>query len=156
MDDTIYTATINGVFAGSAGALFPNLALVNQQDGTPAQQQWDWDMWVESIQFSTTLTVFPSVNTNLSGMLLTVDKQNSGAISIAPGLKSVICHLTGPNSIAGPPAFALPSTKVSHIPFRRCGYLLKAQTPISLYAFADATAGNVLAAVVSIQARRVA
>ncbi len=57
--------------------------------------------------------------------------------------------------LAGPPAFALPSSKVSPISFDGCGFFLPSNTPISLYAFARVSlSGNFLAAIASIQYRR--
>jgi hypothetical protein len=140
----IELATISATFTGSAAAVYPNLVWV-------AEEKWDWPVWVLGVQFSTSLSIFP---TNLGGMVVTMGKTQKSGIAISPGLQSVIIHVTAPNSIAGPPAFAFPSSKVSHISFSDCGYYLDAQTPITIFAFADATAGNYLIAEASVQYRR--
>ncbi len=141
----IRLATLNGTYAGAAGTTYPALAFI-------AKQQWSFDVWVKKISFSTSLTIYP---TDLGGMVITLGKQSENGLAIDPGLQSCIVHVTAPNSIAGPPAFALPSSKVSQISFDDCGFFLPSQTPISLYAFANTTAsGNLLVGIASIQYRR--
>lgn len=142
----IELATLSGDYTGAAASVYPNLAFV-------AKQQWSWPVWITKIEFSTSLTIYP---TDLGGMLVTLGKQSQNGLAVDPGLKSVVVHVTAPNSIAGPPAFALPSSKVSPISFDGCGYFLDAETPVSLYAFANTTAsGNYLIGIASIQYRRV-
>ena len=146
MDDrkNIELATLPGIFTGLASAVYPNLALV-------ARKQWSWPVWITAVQFSTSLTIFP---TDSGGMVLTLGKQLESGLAVDPGLSSVIAHITAPNSIPGVSPLAVPSSKVSNITFGGCGYLLNAETPLSLYAFANATAGNFLFAIASIQYRR--
>lgn len=139
----IETATLAGIFTGAAAAVYPALALVTKKE-------WDWEIWITAIQFSTSLTIFP---TDLGGMILTLGKQPLN-LSVDPGLSSVIAHITAPNSISGASPLANPSSKVSNIVFGDCGYFLQAGAPLSLYAFANATAGNYLFAISSIQYRR--
>lgn len=141
----IELVTLFGTFTGAATAVFPNLAFV-------AQKVFDWPVWITAIQFSTTLTVYP---TDSGGMLLTLGKQSQNGLAVDTGLQSVIAHITAPNSLAGPPALGVPSSKVSNITFGDCGYYLTDQTPLSLYAFANTTAsGNFLFAIASVQYRR--
>ncbi len=143
-DHPIELATISGTFTGDAAAVYPSLKKV-------AERVWDFPLWITSIEFSTSLTVYP---TDTAGMIVTMGKVNE-PLSVGGGLSSVIAHITAPNSIAGPPAFALPSSKVSTIPFGGCGFLLESQTPISIYAFSNVTvAGNFLFAIASVQYRR--
>lgn len=132
-------------FTGSATAIYPQLAFL-------ADRTWEWPVWIVALQFSTSLTIYPS---NVGGMLITFDQTQRSNISVGSGLKSVIAHITAPNSLVGPPAIGVPSSKVSNITFNNCGYFLDAGSPISLYAFANATAGNYLFAITSIQYRRV-
>ncbi len=132
-------------FTGSAAAVYPNLAYLGEIT-------WAWPVWIVALQFSTSLTIYPS---DLGGMLITFDQTAKTNIAVGRGLKSVIAHITAPNSLAGPPAIGVPSSKVSNITFNNCGYFLDANSPISLYAFANATAGNYLFAITSIQYRRV-
>jgi len=143
--------TLAGSFTGSATALYPQLELVDKTE-------WSWDIYISSIQFSTSLVVYPSSPadpTDMAGMVITLGKQ-SDPLAIGDGLESVITHFTQPNSIVGPPAFPLPSSKVSTIPFDGCGFFLPAKSPISLYAFGPVqTSGNLLDAIASIQYRRV-
>lgn len=145
-DNPIQLSTLAGLFAGNAAAVYPSVMLV-------ATQTFPWAVWIPAIQFSTSLTIFPGTNNNLGGMLLTVGKQPLN-LAIAPGLQSVIVHVTGPNSIPGATPIASPSSKVSNITFSGCGYYLPTETPIGLYAFADATAGNSLIGIASIQFRQ--
>lgn len=141
----IRLATLSGTYTGAAATVYPTLAFI-------AQQVWTFDVWVKKISFSTSLTIYP---TDIGGMVLTLGKQSPTGVAIDPGLQSCIVHVTAPNSIAGPPAFALPSSKVSQISFDECGFFLPSQTPISLYAFANTTAsGNYLIGIASIQYRR--
>lgn len=137
--------TLDGIFEGDPLAIYPRLKKIGAET-------WDWPVWVTAIQFSTTLTVFPS---DLGGMLLTFGKIDGEYISVSQGLQSVICHLTAPNSITGTTPIAVPSSKVSNISFGGGGYYLPAKSPLTLFAFANTTAdGNYLAAVASIQYRR--
>lgn len=140
----IELVTLDGSFTGAAANVYPNAKLINFY-------AWAWDVWIVAVQFSTTLTIYP---TDFAGMILTMD-QLGDPVAIAPGLKSVIAHVTGPGSLAGPPAIPAPSSKVSNIVFGGCGYFLQANSPISIYAFANTTAsGNSLYALASIQNRR--
>ena len=137
--------TLAGNFTGSAAANYPQLAIV-------AAAKYDWPIWVVAIQFSTSLTVFPS---NPGAMLVTFGTSSHNApLAVGKGLRSVICHLTDPNSIAGGSPLPVPSSKVSNITFGDCGYALASGEEIQLWASADTAAGNSLRAVTSIQYRR--
>ncbi len=147
----IELSTLEGTFTGDANAVYPQMMFVDSV-------KWNWATWITLIEFSTSLTVFPSAPVNLpgdlGGMAIVMGKSDP-LLAIGQGLSSSIVHLTAPNSIVGPPAFALPSSKVSPIAFGGCGFELDANTPISLYAFARVNAGgNFLAGVASIQYRR--
>lgn len=147
----IELSTLSGTFTGDAAAVYPQLKLVSSV-------KWAWSVWVTLIEFSTTLTVFPSAPVDLpgdlGGMAIVLGKADP-FLAVGQGLASVIIHVTAPNSIIGPPAFALPSSKVSPIAFGGCGFELEANTPVSLYAFARVNAaGNFLAGIASIQYRR--
>jgi hypothetical protein len=147
----IELSTLAGSFAGDASAVYPQMMFV-------ASVKWNWATWITLIEFSTSLTVFPSAPVDLpgdlGGMAIVMGKSDQ-LLAIGQGLSSSIVHLTAPNSIAGPPSFALPSSKVSPIAFGGCGFELDANTPISLYAFARVNAsGNFLNGVASIQYRR--
>ncbi len=151
--EDIQSKTLFGSFTGAAGAVYPQLALVQSI-------VWQWPIWLVSIQFSTTLTIYPADPLNIGvadcgGMLLTVGKQAVSGISISEGLKSVIAHITAPTGIASVTTpVAAPSSKVSVIPFSDCGKWLDPGEPVSLYAFAPAVTGNFLLSVSSIQYRR--
>ena len=153
----ILSKTLTGIFTGSAGAVFPNLELMLNPDGNGAFVKFNFPVWIMSIQFSTTLTIFPDVGNppGLGGIVVTIGNQPDN-LSIGEGLESQICHLTTANSVVGPPVVAQPSSKVSHIPYPGCGRLLEPSEPISLYAFANTNgAGNYLAAIASIFYRTV-
>ncbi len=150
----IQSKTLAGSFTGSAAAVYPGLALVNSL-------KWNFDVWLVSIQFSTTLTIYPAnplaiTEVDCGGMIITLGKQPSSGISVGEGLNSVIEHITAPNSIASVTTpLANPSSKVSVIPFGGCGKFLRNGELVSLYAFAPAVVGNFLFSVSSIQYRRV-
>jgi hypothetical protein len=141
--------TLAGIFTGSAAAIYPNLALV----GTPIT--WPFDIWLVSIQFSTSLTIFPaSGNSNLGALVLTIGKQPVSGIAVSEGLASVGVHITAANSIGGASPLASPSSKVSVFPFGGCGKFMPNGQPVSLYGSADATSGNFLWSISSIGYRR--
>lgn len=140
-------ATLVGTFTGSATAVYPQMNFI-------AKILWGFNVWVTQIEFSTSITLYP-VDT-LGGLAIIYGKADP-VLAVDPGLQSVIVHQTAPNSIAGPPAFALPSSKVSPIAFGGCGLFIPASTPLSLYGFGNTSgSGNYMAAVASIQYRRAA
>lgn len=144
--DDLEFKTLTGLYAGAAGTVWPNLALVNSV-------QFSFDVWIRSIQLSTSLTIFP---TDTGGIFVTIG-QTGTPIAVGEGFKSVLAHITAPNSIAGPPAFALPSSKVSEKVFPGCGKFLPSSSTIALYMFANTTASvNALFAVASIVYSRIA
>lgn len=150
----IQAKTLSGIFTGSASAVYPRLALV-------ASLKFDWDVWIVSIQFSTSLTIYPAdplsiTSADTGGMIITLGKQPVSGIAVSEGLNSVIEHITAPNSFPSVTApVAVASSKVSVIPFGGCGKFLANGEPVSLYAFAPAVTGNFLFSVSSIQYRRV-
>lgn len=133
-----------GSFIGSATAVYPNLYFLGKRT-------WDYPVWIVALQFSTSLTVYP---TDFGGLLITFGQTRTGQLAVGQGLQSVIAHVTAPNSLVGPPAIGVPSSKVSNITFGGCGYHLEQQKPISLYGFAAATTGNSLFSITSIQYRK--
>lgn len=153
----ILSKTLTGIFAGSAGAVFPNLQLMLNPSGQAAQLKFNFAVWLLSIQMTTSLTVYPDVGNppGLGGIVVTIGQQPS-SLSVDEGLESQTEHFTAANSIAGPPAFALPSSKVSTRDYPGCGRLLAPSEPISLYASANTNAaGNYLFAMCSIFYRTV-
>jgi len=142
--DNLESKTLTGIYTGAASSVYPQLALVNSVT-------WAFNIWVVSIQLASSLTIYP---TDTGGVFVTVD-ETARAPSVGEGFKSELAHITAPNSIAGPPAFALPSSKVSGVKFDGCGKFVRSSSPVSLYAFANTTAsGNYLFAVASIVYRR--
>ncbi len=138
--DVLQSKTLTGIYAGAAATVYPALVQVNKVT-------WAFNIWVVSIQLSTSLTIFP---TDTGGVFVTIDETASNP-SVGEGFKSYLSHITAPNSIAGPPAFALPSSKVSEKTFGGCGKFVRSGSPVALYAFANTTAsGNYLFAVASI------
>lgn len=138
--DNLQSKTLTGIYAGAASSVYPSLVLVNKV-------VWSFNVWVVSIQLSTSLTIYP---TDTGGVFVTID-ETALTPSVGEGFKSVLAHITAPNSIAGPPAFALPSSKVSEKSFPDCGKFVRSGSPVSLYAFANTVAsGNYLFAIASI------
>lgn len=135
-------------FTGHVQAVYPRAVFI-------AQRVFGWDVFVTAIQFSTSLVIFPGALSDYGGMFITLDQAKADFIAVSETLQSVVDHHTFANSIPGATPLASPSSKVSNIKFDGCGYDLKSNSPIGLWAFAEATAGNSLLAVTSIQYRRV-
>lgn len=123
-----------------------------------AQANYSWDVALVSIQFSTSLVVFPGMGSgevDYGGLFITVDQPKSDFIAVSANLRSVVDHHTFANSLPGPPSLANPSSKVSTATFEGCGYELKSGSPICLWGFGPDTDGNNMLAVSSIQYRRI-
>ncbi len=144
-------ATLSGYYVGDDAFAYPQLKFIEKR-------QWDFAIWVQAIQFSTSLTVFPpavATNEDDAGLILTAGQTQVGNVAVSEGLQSIICHFTAPNSLGGVTPIASPSSKVSTITFKDCGLYLEARSPLSLFGYGVATDGNFLKAITSIHYRRV-
>jgi hypothetical protein len=99
------------------------------------------------LQLSSSLTIFGA---NKGGIVLVVG-QISQTLTVSNSLQTPISHITGPNSVSTPSIVAVPTSKVTSLSFGAFGLAIPAGTPVALYAFADATAGNDLFAICSLQ-----
>lgn len=102
------------------------------------------------ITMTSTLTNF---GTAIMGVFVVIG-QDQKQISYARSTPAPIGAVTGTNSLIGPPAVPIPSDKTIATVFLQ-PKRIEPQTKISLYAFGDNTAGNALAAYISLVMRRV-
>lgn len=123
----------------------PNLLLI--PDAT-AQLSWPVDYELLGITMTSTLTNF---GTAIMGVFLMIN-QNQPKITYATATPAPIAAVTGQNSLVGPPAVPIPSDKTIAKVFLQPP-IIKAGQLIALYAFGDTTAGNSLAAFVSLDVR---
>jgi len=137
--------TLFGRFQPDAGTatIYPSLRLISTL-------QIPQPYALVGLQLSSSLVIYGA---NFGGFFIVIG-QTLAQLSVSQALNSPMSHITQPNSLTGPPAVAIPTSKVTSLSFGQFAYPLPAQTPISLYAFADATAGNDLFAVCSLQLAR--
>jgi hypothetical protein len=133
--------TLIAEFAGNAQAIYPQLALIGEPITFPI------NYILVGVQLSSSLVIF---GTNKGGILLVVG-QKRPKLTVSNSIQSIISHITNPNSLTGPPAIAVPTSKVTSLSFGAFGVPIPAGTPLSLYAFADGTSGNDLFAICSLQ-----
>lgn len=127
-------------WGGQADAIFPSAVLL---DSIKFQQNY----LLVGLELSSSLSIYGS---NKGGLLLTVGKMPN-KITISDALQSPISHITGPNSLTGPPVINIPTSKVSAMSFGAYGMPIPSGTPVNIYGFADATANNDLFAICSLQ-----
>lgn len=135
--------TLRGEFTGLAESVYPRMRLI-------ATQRWQINYLIVGLQLSSSLVIFPGTSDNKGGLLLVIG-QDQKFLEVSDGLTAPISHITQPNSIAGPPAIIIPTAKVTSLSFGAYGIPVLANSPVSLYAFADATAGNDIFAILSLQ-----
>lgn len=132
--------TLVAEFSGSAGAVYPACQLI---DTVKFQQNY----LLAGLQLSSSLAIFGS---NKGGVLLVIGKYPK-ILTISDSIQTPITHITGPNSLTGPPVVNIPASKVTSLSFGAYGIPIPSGVPVSLYAFADATAHNDLFAICSLQ-----
>lgn len=135
---------LRGTFAGSATALFPNIQKIPGDEATFTAEV---PYLLVGLVLSSSLVIFGS---NKGGIVVVIG-QRQPQITVSKSIKSPVHHITGPNSITGTPNIIVPTSKVTPVSFGAYGVIIPALTPVSLYAFADATAGNDLFAIASLQ-----
>ncbi len=114
----------------------PNLKLIA---GVNATQNFQVAYELLGVTFTSSLTNFGTTEMGVFVLIGT----NTPTTTYGKSTPAVIGAVTGQNSIVGPPALPIPSDKVVAQVFLQ-PVLIKANTPISLYAFGDNTAGNAL------------
>ena len=134
---------LSGRFQGSADAIYPKMHFV-------AKIAFSRPYALLGLQLSSSLVIYGS---NFGGFAIVIG-QVQPSLSVSEGLNCPFTQITQPNSLVGPPVVPIPTSKSSSLSFGQFAYPLPAQTPISLYAFGDATAGNDMFAVCSLQLAR--
>lgn len=132
--------TLLGTFSGSAAAVYPNAVQI-------AQIAFQVSYALVGLQLSSSIVAFGTRN---AGIFVVVG-QTPPNIAVSNSINSPISHITQPNSLTGPPIVAIPTSKVTSLSFGAFALPIPANTPISLYAFMDATAGNNIFAICSLQ-----
>jgi hypothetical protein len=141
--------TLAGRFQPTTAVLYPRLQIMT---GDLATFTAPTGYALIGVQLSTTLLNY---GTNLAGILLIIG-QTAPQLAVSNSLKQVTSHITQQNSLVGPPVVPIPTSKCTSDSFGLFAYPMPAGTPISLYAFADATAGNDLFAMASLKMARMA
>lgn len=136
--------TLEARWPGSADAIYPTCVRI-------AQIKFPINYALVGLQLSSSLVIF---GTNLGGILVVVG-QNAPVLAISDSINSVMSHITQPNSFSGAPPLSIPTSKVTSESFGAFAMPIVANAPISLYAFGDATAGNDLFAICSLQLVRI-
>lgn len=137
----IQLRTILAEFAGSADAIYP--AMVRISDVLTFTINYA----LVGLQLSSSLAIFGS---NKGGIVLVIGQKRI-RLNISEALQTPITHISGPNSITGSPNVPIPTSKVTSLSFGAYAIDIPAGMPLALYAFADATAGNDLFAICSLQ-----
>lgn len=121
-----YTAAM-----GNPGYVFPQMVLLDTIKFTVAYA-------LVGVQLSTSIV---NLGASIAGVYIVIgqDKPN---LSVSDSIGAPICEFSSLNSIAGPPIIPIPTTKSGSAPFGGYAVPLQPGTPISLYGFADSTAGN--------------
>lgn len=89
------------------------------------------------VELSSSLVIFGG----RGAMMVVVGKQDD-YLTLSKSVSAPVVHLTDTNSIAGPPPISIPTSKCTPRSFGAFGLPIPPNTPISLYASCDATAGN--------------
>ena len=133
--------TLIGEFTGSANAIYPTIV----QIAPPLT--FTVNYLLVGLQLSSSLTIFGA---NKGGIVLVIG-QTRKALTISDALQTPITHISGPNSISSPSVVPIPTSKVTSLSFGAYGIGIPANTQVALYGFADATSGNDLFAICSLQ-----
>lgn len=136
---------LKGEVAAADFVASPRLKLVADDD---AIQQWQENYELLGVHMSSSLTNFGTADMGIFIIL----GANSDEISYGKSTPSLISHISGTNSIIGPPAVAIPSDKSLYRPFLQ-PIDVSHGTKIAAYAFGDTTAGNKLSFFVSFDMR---
>ncbi len=139
--------SLSGAVAAAGFVAPPSLTLIPDENAT---QSWQVGYELLGISLTSSLTNF---GTALMGLFVVV-ASNTKTISYGKSTQSILAHISGNNSIVGPPAVAIPSDKTVTRVFLQ-PIFIPGNTRISLYACGDTTAGNALSAFVSLDMRRV-
>ncbi len=132
--------TLVGQTAGDPAALFPKCRLL-------VTQKYNSSYALLGLQLSSSLTIFGA---NRAGIIMVIG-QDQKYLTVSNSINSPISHITGPNSISSPAVVAIPTSKCTSLSFGAYGIPVRAMTPLSLYAFGDATSGNDLFAICALQ-----
>lgn len=131
---------ILGEFAGEAQTVYPRFKRV----GTTFRANTYYAL--VGMELSSSLVIFGG-----RGAMMVVIGKQSEYLDLSAALNAPIIHLTAENSVAGPPPLTVPTSKVTPLSFGAFGLPIPPMTPISLYACCDATAGNDIFGVCSLQ-----
>lgn len=135
--------TLAARYQPTVAVLYPQLKLITSRTFPVAYA-------LIGVQLSSSLINY---GTNLAGILVVIG-QTAAVLAVSPDLKQVTSHITQQNSLVGPPIVPIPTSKCTSDSFGLFAYPMPAGTPISLYAFADATVGNDLFAIASLKLAR--
>lgn len=127
----------------ATAALYPQLRLLATRDFPVGYA-------LVGVQLTTSLINY---GTPLAGIVLVVG-QTALSLSISNELQQITSHVTQQNSIVGAPNIPIPTSKCTSDSFGLFAYPMTAGAKISLYGFADATAGNDLFALASFKLAR--
>jgi len=132
-----------GRFQGAADAIYPQLAFVNKISFSRPYA-------LIGLQLSSSLVIYGN---NFGGFAIVIGQTNA-RLSVSEGLNCPMTQITQPNSLVGPPVVPIPTSKSASDSYGLFAYPIPPQTPISLYAFGDATAGNDMFAICSLKLAR--
>ncbi len=131
---------ILGEFAGEAETVWPRFKRVG--DTFKAGTSYA----LVGLELSSSIVVF-----NGRGAIMVVIGKEDPYLTLSKAMAVPIIHLTDTNSLAGPPAIVVPTSKVTPLSYGAFGLYIPPNTPISLYASCDATDGNSIFAACSLQ-----
>lgn len=129
-----------GEFTGSADAVYPRFARVGNVFRANTYYA------LVGLELSSSMVVFGG-----RGALMLVIGKQTDFLEISESLTAPVMHLTAQNSIVGPPALTVPTSKVTPLSFGAFGLEIPPNTPICLYASLDATADNEVFGACSLQ-----
>ncbi len=138
--------SLRGSVAAAGFVAGPGLTLIPSDDAT---QKWPVEYEILGISLTSSLTNFGAADMGLFVVLGPTQKN----ISYGKTTPALLAHITGNNSIVGPPAIAIPSDKTVTRVFLQ-PIIVPNGKQVSLFAFGDNTAGNALSAFVSLDMRR--
>ena len=137
----IQIRTLIAEFTGSAQAEYPNLVRIAEP------LQFTVNYALVGLQLSSSLTIFGA----RKGGIVLVIGQKKLRLTLGMALQTPITHISGTDFITGSPNIPIPTSKVTSLSFGAYAVDIPANTPVSLYAFLDATSGNDAFAICSLQ-----
>lgn len=139
--------TLIARFTGDANALFPQSVLLKTPEGQTAVLKFTESYALVGIQLTSSIVAFGPAD---AGLILVIGNEQRN-LTISNSINSPISHITAPNSLVGPPALVIPTSKVTSLSFGSFAIPVPSGTPVALYGFMDATAGNDIFAICSLQ-----